>query len=273
MSLKKDIDFDEIALEIFNEQNKIRQNPKSYIEKLKRSLTFFKNKIFRHPLEIPLETNEGTDGVKDAIEFLKTQGPVRELKFSEELTKAAKEHALDIGAKGLSSHEGSDGSGISDRVERYIEWDGAIAECLDFCYRYAENIIMNLVVDDGAKEKNQRKNLFNDEFNYVGIAFNPHRSLKYCCVIVYAKGLHPIGEEAPDVINSISDYIDKTMNVQEKRSDNLYQNDDPDAPQNTINMKIIKFRKVIGGKERAVVRKIYMLDNGRQHMVEIEDKE
>ena len=28
---------------------------------------------------------------------------------------------------------------------------------LDFSYKFAENIVMNLIVDDGSKEKHQRK--------------------------------------------------------------------------------------------------------------------
>ena len=29
--------------------------------------------------------------------------------------------------------------------------------------------VMNMIIDDGIKEKIQRKNIFNKEFNYIGI--------------------------------------------------------------------------------------------------------
>ena len=54
---------------------------------------------------------------------------------------------------------------------------------------------------------------------------------------------------------------------------NAFQIDDPDAPDNTQSVKIVKLKKVINGEERNITRKIYLLDNGKQHMVEIEDKD
>ena len=143
MSNLQEIDFNDLAKEILTEINLVRSNPKSYIPKLERARQFFKDKIFRHPAEIPIETYEGVDGIENAIEFLDNQQSIPELLPANELAKAAKDHAIDLGSKGLSSHEGSDGSSISDRIEKYIEWDGAIAENLDFCYKFAQNIVMN----------------------------------------------------------------------------------------------------------------------------------
>ena len=233
---------------------------------------FFKDKIFRHPAELPIDTYEGVQGFLDAIEFLKKQKPVEALQYSGELSQACKDHAKDIGSKGLSSHEGSDGNGLSERIEKYIEWDGAVAENLDFCYKFAENIVMNLIVDDGSKEKHQRFNLFNPDFKFAGVGCDAHKTFKICTVCNYAQGIHAIGEEPPDVINSVQDYIQKTMgkNSQPK---NAFQIEDPDAPDNTQSVKIVKLKKIIQGEERNITRKIYLLDNGRQHMVEIEDRE
>ena len=169
-----EIDFEQLAIDVFNEQNRVRINPESYIEKLERATKFFKDKIFRHPAELPIETYEGVQGVYDAIEFLKNQNPVEPLQYCPELAQACKDHAKDIGSKGLSSHESSDGNGLCERIEKYVEWDGAIAENLDFCYKFAENIVMNLIIDDGSKEKHQRNNLFNPQFVYGGVACDNH---------------------------------------------------------------------------------------------------
>ena len=51
-----EIDFEQLAIDVFNEQNRVRTNPESYIEKLERATKFFKDKIFRHPAELPIET-------------------------------------------------------------------------------------------------------------------------------------------------------------------------------------------------------------------------
>ena len=56
----------------------------------------------------------------------------------------------------MTGHEGSDGKNISERIEKYCQWDGAIAENLDFGFKSAENIMINLLVDDGVKARYQR---------------------------------------------------------------------------------------------------------------------
>ena len=273
MSNLQEIDFNDLAKEILTEINLVRSNPKSYIPKLERARQFFKDKIFRHPAEIPIETYEGVDGIENAIEFLDNQQSIPELLPANELAKAAKDHAIDLGSKGLSSHEGSDGSSISDRIEKYIEWDGAIAENLDFCYKFAQNIVMNLIVDDGSVKKHQRNNLFDPTFKYVGVGCDKHKTFKYCTVITFAKGLHSIGDEPTDVVDSVRDYIDKTMNKGDNQPKNPFQVDDIDAPDNTVSVKLMKIQKEIKGVKRNITRKIYLLDDGKQHIVEIEEKE
>jgi hypothetical protein len=275
MLTTQDIDYDILARDILSEINLVRSNPKSYIPKLERARQFFKDRIFRHPAEIPIETYEGVDGIETAIEFLENQQSVPELRPVNELARAAKDHAIDLGSKGLSSHEGSDGSSISDRIERYIEWDGAIAENLDFCYKFAQNVVMNLIVDDGSVKKHQRHNLFDPTFKYVGVGCDKHKTFKHCSVITFAKGLHAIGDEPTDVVDSVRDYIDKTMNKGEggKQCKNPFQVDDIDAPDNTVSVKLMKIQKEIKGVKRNITRKIYLLDDGKQHIVEIEEKE
>ena len=267
-----EIDYEELALNVFNEQNRARTNPKAYIEKLEYSMKFFKDKILYEPDELPIETYEGVQGFLDAIEFLKNQKPLESLQYSGHLSQACKDHAKDLGSKGQSSHEGSDGSGLSERIEKYIEWDGAVGENLDFCYKFAVNIVMNIIVDDGSKEKHQRENLFNPEFVYAGVGCDEHKTFKVCTVCNYAKGLHATGEEPPDIIDSVQEYVQKTMG-KNNQPKNAFQIDDPDAPDNTQSIKIVKLKKIINGEERNITRKIYLLDNGKQHMVEIEDKE
>lgn len=267
-----DFDYSQLAQQILQEQNRVRTNPQSYIDKLKRAENFFKDKIFRHPAEIPIETNEGVNGVKDAINFLSNLNPLPPLTPSDELTQAAQDHAADIGSKGLSTHEGSNGQGLCERIERYTEWDGAIAENLEFCYKFAENIVMNLIIDDGSENKNQRSNLFDPNFKFVGVACEPHKTFKICTVINYANGLHPIGEEPTDIVDSIQEYIERTKKKDNEKL-NAFQKDDLDAPDNTVSVKIMKIQKNIKGEVKGITRKIYLLDNGRQHIVEVEDRE
>ena len=265
-----EIDLQKLSEQIFQEHNLLRKDPKSYIEKLTKAENYYKDKIFRHPSEIPIETYEGLDGIKNAIEFLKNQKPVKELIYSESLSKSALDHANDIGKQGSHNHEGTNGSLLSDRIEKYTEWDGAIAESLQFCYKYPENIILSLIIDDGSSEKHQRENLFNEEFQYIGIGCAKHKTFKLCTVFNYAKNLYPIGEEPPEKIEYDQNYL------QNKKSDkelNPFQLDDPYAPDNTIGVKIVKIKKNFGDGEHNITRKIFSLEDGKKHIVDYEERE
>ena len=69
----KDINLQQLSEELYQEHNNLRTNPQSYIEKLSKMENYYKDKIFRHPNEIPIETYEGSEGLKGAIEFLKNE--------------------------------------------------------------------------------------------------------------------------------------------------------------------------------------------------------
>ena len=265
-----EIDLKQLSEELFKEHNNLRKNPQSYIEKLTKIENYYKDKIFRHPNEIPIETYEGPEGVKNAIEFLKNQKPVKELIYSESLSKSALDHANDIGKQGLHNHEGSNGSLLSDRIEKYTEWDGAIAESLQFCYKYAENIIISLIIDDGSTEKHQRENLFNEEFQYIGIGCAKHKTFKLCTVFNYAKNLYPIGQEPPEKIEYDQNYLQNKKNDKDL---NPFQLDDPYAPDNTIGVKIVKIKKNFGDGEHNITRKIFSLEDGKKHIVDYEERD
>ena len=262
------IDLQQLSEELFKEHNNLRRDPKSYIEKLNNLENYYKDKIFRCPKEIPIETYEGSSGIKNAIEFLKNQEPIKELIYSESLSKSALDHANDIGSQGLLNHIGSKGSLLCDRIEKYTEWDGSIAESLQFCYKNAENIIISLLIDDGSNEKHQRENLFNEEFQYIGIGCSIHKKLEICTIFNYAQNLYPIGEEPPDK-------IEFNQNLQNKKEDkdlNGFQLEDPYAPDNTIDLKILKIKKNFGDGEHNITRKIFSLNNGKKHIIDYEEK-
>ena len=178
-----EVDLEQLAKDIFTEHNYLRKNPQSYIEKLERVSNFYRGKYFRHPMEIPIETYEGIQGIKDTIEFLKNQKPVKELNYSEELSLAARDHAMDIGENNLYGHKGSNKSTLNERIEKYVEWNGLISESIQYCYQFADNIIMSLLIDDGSKDKHQRLNLFSEDYDYVGIGCGGHKKYQLCTVI------------------------------------------------------------------------------------------
>lgn len=264
-----EVEYDKLAKDLFISHNKIREDPKSFILKLKKWSKKFREKTLFLLNENPLETIEGINAVEEAIRFLSVQKSVPKLNYSEELSKAAKDHANDIGEHNLHGHDGSDGSMLSDRIERYTEWDDSCAESIDLGYKTADNIILNLLIDDGSEGRNQRINLFSTNYKHIGIGCAFHKSYNHCSVFVYAKSLREIGQ-APNVgINFMQDYIQKTF--YKRYVVNKFQEEDPDAPDDTIDVKITKCYKTIGGKEKKITKKIYTLKDKSLHIMEIEE--
>ena len=264
-----EMDLEQLAKDIFIEHNYLRKNPQSYIEKLERVSSFYRGKFFRHPMEIPIETYEGIQGIKNAIEFLKNQKPVHELKYSEELSMAARDHVLDIGENNLSGHIGSNKSNLNDRIEKYIEWNGLISESIQYCYQFADNIIMSLLIDDGSKDKHQRDNLFSEEYNYIGIACGGHKKFQLCTVLNYAKELFPFKSKPPikeglnyeEIIPGENEVIDIKGNIINKDY----------KPENTSGVEIINIIKNYNEKDHYFTRKIFHLNDGKTHIIDFEE--
>ena len=100
---------------------------------------------------------------------------------------------------------------LSDRIEKYTEWDDSCAESIDLGFKTADNIILNLLIDDGSEGRNQRINLFSTKYKYIGIGCAYHKTYNHCSVFVYSKSLRDLGQ-APNVgINFMQDYIQKTF--------------------------------------------------------------
>ena len=264
-----EINYDELAKQLYITQNKIRQEPKSFIPKLKNWVTKFRKNTLFLLNENPLETFEGVQGVEEAIRFLTLQKPLPELSYSEELSKSAKDHAIDMGENGLIGHDGSDGSMLSDRIEKYSEWDDACAENIDLGFKNADNIILNILINDGEEARHQRINLFSTNYKYIGIGCSKHKDYNHCSVFVYVKGLRDLGQAPNVAINFMQDYIQKTF--YKRYVVNRFQEEDPDAPDETIGVKITKCHKTIGGKDKKITKKIYTLKDKSFHIMEIEE--
>lgn len=267
------IDYEQLAYQIVEEHNKVRTDPNSYIEKIENCIKHFRGDVLYTPGEDPLKTFEGKSAYEEAVEFLKRQKPVGALKHDERLSNACKDHIQDIGPRGLASHESTDGRNVSDRIEKYCEWDGACSENIDFGTKLAEDIVINFIVDDGIPERLQRKNLFNPELNFIGVASGDHKEYGNGTVINYVASVRDLGESSPDTKNFISDYLKREAEKKEnpQKEKNPFQEDDPDAPDTTTSVKIVKTTKIIKGKPKKITRKIYTLTNNTQHIVEIED--
>ena len=83
------VNFEDLRKQIFQELNKIRTDPKSYIKNLELYISYFRpqTNILAKPNEIPLQTEEGAEAFRNAIEFLKKQKAVPKLELNDNLNK------------------------------------------------------------------------------------------------------------------------------------------------------------------------------------------
>lgn len=278
LNINQNIDYQELSNLVFIEHNKIRRNPDSYIPILEKYIQMFKGDVLYKPKEIPIQTHEGPAAYQEAIEYLKNQKPIDELIFDERLKKAAEDHVKDIGPKGLLSHDGTDGRSVSERVEQYCEWDHACGENIDLGSRTAEDVIISLLVDDGVEGRGHRLNLFKQEFKIVGIASGSHREYETISVLVYTGAVRDLGAPHFDYKNFKYQYPADLSSASSKKKDlaktkykSPYQIGDEDAPDSTVSVKITKKSKEYDGKKINVTKKFYTLQDGSQHIVEVEE--
>ena len=176
---------DQIKKEVIIETNRIRTNPKAYIPILERYLENFDDNVLTRPDKNEcIETQEGPKAFKEAIEFLKIQKPINEIEFDEEASKVADEYAKILSNSG-EDEQGQDESHIEARVEKYLDYDYAISENIDFGGSTGIEVIVNLLVDDGVKLRTHRDNLFSNKFQYYGVAVASHPEYDFCTVIDY----------------------------------------------------------------------------------------
>ena len=132
----------------------------------------------------------------DSIVYLSERArPQKELRYSTGLSKACRDHVLDIGTKGEFSHIGSDGSDPLSRAARYINSGEAGIENLSFIDERSglnavpESVVSTMIVSDGELDRDTRENVFSPDFTHVGVACGCHSVIGEVCCFAYGKDI------------------------------------------------------------------------------------
>jgi uncharacterized protein YkwD len=72
------------------------------------------------------------------------------------------------------------------RLNRYGRWRISSGENINYGNANAKKIVTTLLIDDGVPSRGHRRNILNDTFRYVGVAFGEHRVYRHMCVIDFA---------------------------------------------------------------------------------------
>lgn len=169
--------------QVLDRINHIRQDPGAYAERLRQLRPYFKGSTLYLPgRERGLVTREGVEAVEEAIAFLELQSPLPPLSRGELLGLAAREHVVVQGALGTRGHFSPDGASPGDRVQRH-GGGRLVGEDISYGYADADDVVRQLVVDDGVPDRGHRDLLFNRELRYAGVGCGSHSLYGHMCVI------------------------------------------------------------------------------------------
>ncbi|MBE9008869.1 CAP domain-containing protein [Pseudanabaenaceae cyanobacterium LEGE 13415] len=173
---------------IVEETNRLRSNPQAYAAELAELRQYFNGNILRVPGSPAIETQEGIAAVDEAIRDLKATLPLPSLTLSQGMSLGARDHVLDLGPKGKAGHYGTDGSDPFQRINRYGTWQGSAGENISFSpIATARWHVMQLVIDDGVRNRGHRKALLNPDYRLMGSACGNHTVYGQMCVMTYSK--------------------------------------------------------------------------------------
>ncbi|MFH7242153.1 MAG: CAP domain-containing protein [Spirulina sp.] len=168
-------------------QNQARQNPASLIPLLEARLAAMNEAgeiVNGCGRRCNIATQEGKSAVQEAIDFLRNQEPLSPLEFSAQVALAAQTHADDQ-ADGATGHTGSDGSRPSDRLDRAGALNSASGENIAYGSPTGQEVILDLIVDDGVPGRGHRVNIFTPRWTRTGAGCGPHATYGLVCVINY----------------------------------------------------------------------------------------
>ena len=88
------------------------------------------------------------------------------------------------------SHLGSCGESLSNRIERHGVLNRSFGENIIFENKSTIESLIFMIVDDGLSGKPNRKNIFDEDYLYIGIGYIKHKTLKHCYVLNFAEEFH-----------------------------------------------------------------------------------
>ena len=109
-----------------------------------------------------------------------------ELKMCKELNDLALKHCEDLCENETAGHTSTDGLNLKSRFDNYYK-TYYFGESIIYNINNPLFIVKNLIEDKYSKKKKNRKNLFFNQFQQVGICIKEHSIYKFCCIIVFSE--------------------------------------------------------------------------------------
>ena len=168
--------------ELVREINSLRTNPKQYVKKIKKYMSYFDGKLLKLPgSEASIETQEGTSAYQETIDFLSKQSPLDPFEPSKGLQRISRDFISEI--QKINTDE-LDSIDLDKIIEKYGKFSGNLSRALDLGGETPEQVLVNLIVSDGDPSREQRESLLSKDLKKVGVGFGNHEEFKFVTVIV-----------------------------------------------------------------------------------------
>ena len=183
---------DDFCTKVIEEVNKVRLNPKTYSNKIKGYLPYFKGNILSLPQQPGVVTNEGPEVYKEAAEYLLSLPKLQPLTIDSNLCSIAQNICDELSK--YDEFEQMDNVDRESIINQYGTYEGNFGESSDFGSLTPELVVLNLLVDDGNPNRNNRKMLFKENFRKIGCGNAPHNKFENVTVIIYTTNFIPNSE-------------------------------------------------------------------------------
>ena len=194
--------------------NKVRTDPKSIIPAVNKKLSFLNSdgNAFVIPGKDVENCVEGAAPYQELLEQLDSMRPiVTLLDVPMGMLLAARDHTNDLARRMEVTQEGSDNSTAQMRLNRYGRVGMKSSQLLSLGQSDVQDIVIQLLVDDGIPTRVDRKALLDPEARVCGVSIGKH-------------SIH----DTVAVITLAHEYTDKTP--QEQREIHLKHNKPADVP-------------------------------------------
>lgn len=174
--------------------NAARADPAAMAALLQARRTRYDGLIERLPTKAAdMETVEGVVPVDEAVVYLSRISRLGSLSEAPVLRLTASDHVSDQARTGRTGHRGGDGSMPWDRSTRH-GGGRHVAEVITYGSDTPEDVVEDLIVDDGVPDRGHRNIVYDPRLRYAGVSCGPHPQYRIMCVVDLA--ITPDGDES-----------------------------------------------------------------------------
>ena len=174
--------------DVLAELNLLRANPARYAQTLEAMRGSYDGTLMRRGGGLPaIRTVEGEAALVEAIHALRAARAVGPLFATHGLALAADDHVLDEGPTGTVGHRGTDGSNSLHRIMRRGRSFGRSGEVIDYGWSTARDLVIDLLIDDGIRDRGHRHAILEPVYAQAGVACGDHKRFGVMCVVEMAE--------------------------------------------------------------------------------------